>query len=59
MRAHVHFALPSSPLPFNLLSLPTVRRAGRTHEDLWNAAQMELVRRGKLHGFMRMYWGEG
>ncbi len=28
----------------------------KTHEDLWNAAQMELVKRGKLHGYMRMYW---
>mmetsp|Transcript_35784 Transcript_35784/g.47233 ORF Transcript_35784/g.47233 Transcript_35784/m.47233 type:complete len:624 (-) Transcript_35784:222-2093(-) len=30
----------------------------KTHEDLWNAAQLELVQRGKLHGFMRMYWAK-
>ena len=29
-----------------------------THEDLWNAAQAELVKAGKIHGFMRMYWAK-
>lgn len=29
---------------------------GKTHEDIWNAAQMELRKAGKIHGFMRMYW---
>lgn len=28
----------------------------RTHDDIWNAAQMEMVRRGKMHGYLRMYW---
>jgi deoxyribodipyrimidine photo-lyase len=28
-------------------------------EDLyWNAAQQELLVRGKIHGYMRMYWGK-
>ena len=31
---------------------------GRTHDDLWNAAQLEMARRGKMHGYMRMYWGK-
>jgi deoxyribodipyrimidine photo-lyase len=31
---------------------------GRTHDDLWNAAQMEMVERGKMHGYMRMYWAK-
>lgn len=31
---------------------------GRTHDDLWNAAQMEMVTRGKMHGYMRMYWAK-
>ena len=30
--------------------------ASATHDDLWNAAQREMVVRGKMHGFMRMYW---
>ncbi len=32
--------------------------AGKTHDDLWNAAQMEMVQRGKMHGYMRMYWAK-
>ena len=31
---------------------------GLTHDALWNAAQHEMVRRGKMHGFMRMYWAK-
>ena len=29
-----------------------------THDPLWNAAQTEMVRRGKMHGYMRMYWAK-
>jgi len=29
-----------------------------THEPLWNACQQELVIRGKLHGYLRMYWAK-
>lgn len=29
---------------------------GKTHDYLWNAAQMEMVIKGKMHGYMRMYW---
>ncbi len=32
--------------------------AGKTHDPLWNASQMELLRRGKMHGYMRMYWAK-
>ena len=28
---------------------------GKTHDDLWNAAQLQLVQEGKMHGFLRMY----
>ncbi len=31
---------------------------GTTHDKLWNAAQMEMVKTGKMHGFMRMYWAK-
>ena len=31
---------------------------GHTHDKLWNAAQMEVVYRGKMHGFVRMYWAK-
>lgn len=30
----------------------------RTHDPYWNAAQKEMVRVGKMHGYMRMYWGK-
>jgi deoxyribodipyrimidine photo-lyase len=30
----------------------------KTHDDLWNAAQMEMVKRGKMHGYLRMYWAK-
>jgi deoxyribodipyrimidine photo-lyase len=29
-----------------------------THDQLWNAAQREMTRTGKMHGYMRMYWGK-
>jgi deoxyribodipyrimidine photo-lyase len=32
--------------------------AAATHEQLWNAAQLELVTTGKIHGYMRMYWAK-
>ncbi|KAG0564082.1 hypothetical protein KC19_8G081400 [Ceratodon purpureus] len=31
---------------------------GKTHDKLWNAAQLEMVYYGKMHGFMRMYWAK-
>ena len=31
---------------------------GQTHDDLWNAAQLQAVRDGKMHGFLRMYWAK-
>jgi len=32
--------------------------AAETHDDLWNAAQLQLVEEGKMHGFLRMYWAK-
>lgn len=29
-----------------------------TEDPLWNAAQVQLVRTGKMHGYLRMYWGK-
>lgn len=31
---------------------------GKTHDELWNAAQKEMVKTGKMHGYMRMYWAK-
>ncbi len=30
----------------------------QTHDPYWNAAQLEMVRGGKMHNYMRMYWGK-
>lgn len=30
----------------------------RTHDELWNAAQREMVSTGKMHNYMRMYWAK-
>jgi deoxyribodipyrimidine photo-lyase len=30
----------------------------RTHDALWNAAQTQLVRTGRMHGYLRMLWGK-
>lgn len=32
--------------------------SGSTHDDLWNAAQRQMTKEGKMHGFMRMYWAK-
>lgn len=29
-----------------------------THDELWNAAQTEMAKKGKMHGYMRMYWAK-
>lgn len=41
----------------HLYSLKDFEQAN-THDPLWNAAQMEMVKRGKMHGYMRMYWAK-
>ncbi len=38
-------------------SLEDLERA-RTHDSYWNAAQREMMLTGKMHGYMRMYWGK-
>ena len=30
----------------------------KTHDPYWNAAQKEMAIKGKMHGYMRMYWGK-
>jgi deoxyribodipyrimidine photo-lyase len=41
----------------NIYSLKDLE-AGKTHDPYWNAAQREMVLRGHMHGYMRMYWGK-
>jgi|CXWL01.1.fsa_nt_gi deoxyribodipyrimidine photo-lyase len=32
--------------------------AARTHDPLWNAAQRQLQREGRIHNYLRMLWGK-
>ncbi len=32
--------------------------SAETHDPLWNAAQMEMLFRGRMHGYLRMYWAK-
>ncbi len=32
--------------------------AATTHDPIWNAAQRQLAREGRLHNYMRMLWGK-
>jgi deoxyribodipyrimidine photo-lyase len=32
--------------------------AARTHDPLWNAAQNQLRREGRIHNYLRMLWGK-
>ncbi len=40
-----------------LYSLEEFEAAG-THDDLWNAAQRELVATGRIHNYLRMLWAK-
>ena len=30
----------------------------QTHDKLWNAAQIQLKKEGRIHGYLRMYWAK-
>ncbi|MFC6802115.1 hypothetical protein ACFQDE_10630 [Deinococcus caeni] len=32
--------------------------AAQTHDPYWNAAQRQMTRTGRMHNYMRMYWGK-
>ena len=32
--------------------------AAQTYDPLWNATQLQLVREGKIHNYLRMLWGK-
>ena len=40
-----------------LYSLDQLESA-RTHDELWNAAQIQMVEYGWMHNYMRMYWAK-
>ena len=42
------------PYLYTLEELETAQ----THDPYWNACQKEMIWTGKMHGYMRMYWGK-
>ena len=46
----------SDPRPYRY-TLRQLEKA-ETHDDLWNAAQREMVVTGWMHNYMRMYWAK-
>lgn len=32
--------------------------SAQTHDPYWNSAQLEMVLTGRMHSYMRMYWGK-
>ncbi|MCA9246154.1 MAG: deoxyribodipyrimidine photolyase [Planctomycetales bacterium] len=46
----------SDPRP-HCYTLAQFESAG-THDELWNAAQRQLVRQGRIHNYLRMLWGK-
>jgi deoxyribodipyrimidine photo-lyase len=46
----------SDPRPY-LYDVDTLE-ATATHDELWNAAQTEMMVTGKMHGYLRMYWAK-
>jgi deoxyribodipyrimidine photo-lyase len=40
-----------------IYTLKEFQRA-KTHDPLWNAAQIQMVREGRIHNYLRMLWGK-
>jgi deoxyribodipyrimidine photo-lyase len=51
LRAHA-----GDPRP-RVYGLPELAAAG-TYDEIWNAAQRQLVREGRIHNYLRMLWGK-
>ena len=41
----------------HLYTLRQLENAG-THDELWNAGQIQMVRQGWMHNYVRMYWAK-
>lgn len=51
LRAHLK---DKRPVTYSLEQL----EHSKTHDQAWNAAQTQMVKEGKMHGYMRMYWAK-
>jgi deoxyribodipyrimidine photo-lyase len=54
MRSLEEHAADPRPTPYTLAQL----EGAMTHDPLWNAAQRQLVRDGRIHNYLRMLWGK-
>jgi deoxyribodipyrimidine photo-lyase len=46
----------ADPRPYNYTEAQL--EAAETHDPLWNAAQLEMLVTGRMHGYLRMYWAK-
>ena len=37
---------------------PAELERAKTHDKLWNATQIQLLKEGTIHGYLRMYWAK-
>ncbi len=44
--------------PRDYIYMPDEFEFSKTHDELWNAAQTEMMKTGKMHGYLRMYWAK-
>jgi deoxyribodipyrimidine photo-lyase len=44
--------------PRPVLYSPEQLEFAQTHDDLWNAAQLQMLHAGWMHNYMRMYWAK-
>ncbi|MEI3254763.1 MAG: hypothetical protein V8R83_05595 [Candidatus Gastranaerophilaceae bacterium] len=51
LKAHQH------DLRSHLYTLENLEQA-KTYDALWNATQIQLMEKGKIHGYLRMYWAK-
>lgn len=46
-----------SDIRTHVFSLKALENA-QTYDDLWNASQIQLMKEGKIEGYLRMYWAK-
>ena len=44
--------------PREIIYSRSILENASTHDPYWNAAQKEMMITGKMHNYMRMYWGK-
>jgi len=44
--------------PREYVYTPQQLEYGRTHDEIWNCAQNQLRREGRIHNYLRMLWGK-